>query len=55
MQNLTTLASAVPGTLLGPQNLQWVTWPYSHVPFKGDLSPKCGTWYSLPVYKIWRL
>jgi len=28
MQNLTTLASAVPEISLRPQNLEWVTWPW---------------------------
>jgi len=27
VQNLATLASAVPEMSLGPQNLKWVTWP----------------------------
>ena len=26
-----------------------------HTPFRGGLSSKARTWYSLPVYKIWRL
>jgi len=34
MQNLTILALAVPEISLGPQNLNWATWPWPR-PFQG--------------------
>jgi len=40
MQNMTTLALAIPEIALGAQNLEWVTWLLPR-PFKGDFSSLC--------------
>jgi len=55
VQNLTILALAVPKISLGAAKFEMghvtVTTPF----LREICHPYTGTWYSLPVYKIWSL